>query len=69
MRSGVAVILHSWRADGRYWVTVGAASDERASPEAIAAANAINQRAAGWAFAFTELDWKSFSLPLSELVE
>ncbi|HEX5006758.1 MAG TPA: DUF4340 domain-containing protein [Hyphomonadaceae bacterium] len=69
LRSGVAVILHSWRADGRYWVTVGAAADERASPEAIAAANAINQRAAGWAFALTELDWKPFSLPLSELVE
>jgi hypothetical protein len=69
LRSGVAVILHSWRADDRFWVTVGAAADERASPEAVAEAQAINQRAAGWAFALAELDWKPFSLPLSELVE
>jgi hypothetical protein len=69
LRSGVAVILHSWRANDRFWVTVGAAADERASPEAVAEAQAINQRAAGWAFALTELDWKPFSLPLSELVE
>jgi hypothetical protein len=69
LRSGVAVILHSWRADDRYWVTVGAAADERASPQAVAEAQAINQRAAGWAFALAELDWKPFSLPLAELVE
>jgi hypothetical protein len=69
LRSGVAVILHSWRADDRFWVTVGAAANERAPPEAVAQAQAINQRAAGWAFALTELDWKAFSLPLGELVE
>jgi hypothetical protein len=68
-RSGVAVILHSWRANDRFWVTVGAAAGERASPEAVAEAQAINARSAGWAFALTELDWKTFSLPLSELVE
>jgi hypothetical protein len=68
-RSGVAVILHSWRANDRFWVTVGAAASERASPEAVAQAQAINQHAAGWAFALTELDWKQFSTPLSELVE
>jgi hypothetical protein len=68
-RSGVAVILHAWRANDRFWVTVGAAADERASPEAVAEVQAINQRAAGWAFALAELDWKPFSLPLSELVE
>jgi hypothetical protein len=68
-RSGVAVILHSWRAGDRFWVTVGAAAGERAPPDAVAEAQAINSRAAGWAFARTELDWKQFSLPLSELVE
>lgn len=68
-RSGVAVILHSWRANDRFWVTVGAAAGERATPEAIAQAQAINQRAAGWAFALTELDWRQYSTPLSELVE
>ena len=68
-RSGVAVVLRCWRANDRFWVTLGAAAGERASGEAVAEAQAINERAAGWAFALTELDWKQFSLPLSELVE
>jgi hypothetical protein len=68
-RSGVAVILHTWRADDRFWVTLGAAASERASAEAVAQAQAINERAAGWAFALTELDWKQFSLQISELAE
>jgi hypothetical protein len=68
-RSGIAVIVHSWRANDGFWVTIGAAAGETASPEAVAEAQAINARAAGWAFGLTELDWSPFSLPLGELVE
>ncbi len=67
MRSGVAIIIHSWRASDRHWVTIGAAAGEDASPEAVAEAHAINARAAGWAFGLTELDWQPYSLPLDEL--
>ncbi|MDP3737259.1 MAG: DUF4340 domain-containing protein [Hyphomonadaceae bacterium] len=68
-RSGVAIIVHGWRANERAWVTIGAAASETASPEALAQAQAINDRAAGWAFALTELDWGTFSTPLAALVE
>lgn len=68
-RSGIAIIVHSWRANDRFWVTIGAAASEAASPEAVAEAQSINARAAGWAFALTELDWRQYSMPLSALVE
>lgn len=68
-RSGIAVIVHSWRANDGFWVTIGAAAGEEASPDSVAEAEAINNRAAGWAFGLTELDWKPYSLPLGELVE
>lgn len=68
-RSGIAIVVHSWRSEAGAWVTIGAAAGEDASPEALAEAQAINQRAAGWAFGLTELDWKPYSLPLRELVE
>src|SRR5690606_3032698 len=60
-RSGIAIVVHSWRSEAGAWVTIGAAAGEDASPEALAEAQAINQRAAGWAFGLTELDWKPYS--------
>lgn len=68
-KSGLAVILQGWRSGGRGWVTVGAAAAETAPEEAVAEAQAINARAAGWAFALSELDWRTLTTPLSELVE
>jgi hypothetical protein len=50
-------------------VTIGAAAAENASAEAAAEAQAINARAAGWAFALSELDWGTLTTPLSALVE
>ena len=68
-RAGVAVIVQAWRSHDRGWVTIGAATDESATAEARADAEAINKRAAGWAFALTELDWGAFATPLAALVE
>jgi hypothetical protein len=66
---GVAVIAQAWRSADRGWVTIGAATGEGATPEARAAAEAINARTTGWAFALTELDWGVFATPLAALVE
>jgi hypothetical protein len=68
-RPGVAIILQGWRKDDRGWVTVGAAAAENATPQAVAEAQAINTRAAGWAFALSELDWRTLTTPLAALVE
>ena len=68
-KKGVAVILQGWRAGDRGWMTVGAAAAENASPEAVAEARAINARAVGWAFALSQLDWETLTLPLAALVE
>ena len=68
-RTGVTLIVQAWRSHDRGWVTIGAATNETATKEAKADAAAINQRAAGWAFALTELDWGAFATPLSGLVE
>jgi hypothetical protein len=68
-RPGLAIIAQGWRSGERGWVTIGAAAAENASAEAVAAAQAINVRAAGWAFALSELDWKTLTTPLAELVE
>jgi hypothetical protein len=68
-KPGIAVILQGWRKDDRGWATVGAAAAENATPQAIAEAQAINTRAAGWAFALSELDWGTLTTPLAALVE
>jgi hypothetical protein len=68
-RQGVAIIVQAWRSGESGWVTVGAATGEGATAEARADAEAINARAAGWAFAMTELDWGAFATPLAALVE
>jgi hypothetical protein len=61
--------VRSWRKDERGWVTVSAAVGEGAPAEAAALAGGINAKAAPWAFALTELDWGTFSTPLSAIVE
>lgn len=67
LASGVVVVVRSWRKDDRGWVTLSAAVAEGASPEASALADAINARAAPWAFALSELDWGTFSTPLDAI--
>jgi Domain of unknown function (DUF4340) len=68
-KSGVFIVVRSWKSGARGWVTISAATGEGATPEALARANAINARAAPWAFALTELDFGGFSTPLAALVE
>lgn len=68
-KSGVFVVTRSWRKDARGWVTISAATTDGATPEAVEQANAINTRAAPWAFGLTELDWGTFSLPLAEIAD
>jgi uncharacterized protein DUF4340 len=68
-KSGVAIVVRSWKSGGRGWVTIDAAVSEKASPTAVSTAQAINARAAGWAFALTDLDWGNFSTQLSALVD
>jgi hypothetical protein len=68
-RQGVAIIVQAWRSGDSGWVTIGAATGEGATPEARAGAEAINARAAGWAFQLTELDWGAFATPLAALVD
>jgi hypothetical protein len=68
-KPGLAIIAQGWRSGERGWVTIGAAAAENAPAEAIAEAQAINARAAGWAFALSELDWGTLTTPLSVLVE
>ena len=46
-------------------MTIGAAAVENASTDAVAEAQAINARAAGWAFALSELDWGTLTTPLA----
>ena len=69
LASGVAIVVRCWRAKDRGWVTVSAATAEGASPEAVSLAQAINGKAAPWAFALTELDWGAFATPLNVLAE
>ena len=68
-KSGVVIVVRSWRRDDRGWVTISAATGEGATQEAVSQAAAINAKAGPWAFALTELDWGSFSTPLAELVD
>jgi hypothetical protein len=68
-KPGLAIIAQSWRSGERGWVTIGAAAAENAPTEAVAEAQAINARAAGWAFALSDLDWGTLTTPLSALVE
>jgi hypothetical protein len=68
-RSGVVIVVRSWKVETRGWVTISAATGEDAMPEALAQAGRINERAAPWAFALTEMDWGGFSTPLSALVD
>ena len=67
LASGMVVVVRSWRKDNQGWVTLSAAVAEDASPEAAALAEAINTRAAPWAFALSELDWGTFSTPLDAI--
>ena len=69
LKSGVVVVVRSWRKDERGWVTVSAAVAEGATAEAAALAGEINAKAAPWAFALTELDWGTFSTPLAAIAE
>ena len=69
LKSGVAVVVRCWRAKDRGWVTVSAAVGEGAPAAAVAQAEAINAKAAPWAFALTELDWGAFSTPLAAIAE
>lgn len=68
-KSGVFIVTRSWKKDERGWITVSAATTDAATPQAIEQANAINTRAAPWAFALTELDWGSFSTPLAAIAD
>jgi len=68
-RNGVAIVVRSWRARARGWVTVSAATVEGAGPEAQQLAADINARAAPWAFGLNELDWGTFSTPLTAIAE
>ncbi len=67
--NGVAIVVRSWRANDRGWVTVSAATAEGATPEAQAMAADINARAAAWAFGLNELDWGAYSTPLGAITE
>jgi hypothetical protein len=68
-RSGMSIVAQGWRTGDRRWVTLGAAAVESAPSETAAEVEAINKRAAGWAFALTELDWETLTAPLAALVE
>jgi hypothetical protein len=68
-KSGVAIVVRSWKHEDRGWVTISAAVGEGAPPEAMDQAMAINAKAAPWAFAMTELDWGSFSTPLAAIAD
>lgn len=68
-KSGVFIVTRSWRRDDKGWVTISAATTDAATPAAIEQANAINARAAPWAFGLTDLDWGTFSLPLAEIAD
>ncbi|RYD98159.1 MAG: DUF4340 domain-containing protein [Sphingomonadales bacterium] len=68
-KSGVFIVTRSWKKDERGWITISAATTDAATPQAIEQANAINTRAAPWAFALTELDWGSFSTPLAAIAD
>ncbi len=68
-RSGVFIVTRSWKKDNRGWITISAATADGATPQAVEQANAINLRAAPWAFALTELDWGSFSTPLTAIAD
>lgn len=67
--TGVAIVVRSWRANDRGWVTVSAATAENATPEAQQMAADINARAAPWAFGLNELDWSAYSTPLGAITE
>lgn len=68
-KSGVFIVTRSWKKDNRGWITISAATTDAATPQAAEQANAINMRAALWAFALTELDWGSFSTPLAAIAD
>lgn len=68
-RSGVFIVVRSWRKDDHGWITISAATTDGAPPEAVEQANAINMKAAPWAFALTELDWGGFSTPLAAIAD
>lgn len=68
-RDGVAIVVRSWRAKERGWVTVSAATAEGATPAAVQMAMDLNTRTAPWAFALSELDWGAFSTPLNAIAE
>jgi hypothetical protein len=68
-KSGVVIVVQSWKQGDRGWVTISAATGEDAPPGAVKEAGVINARAAPWAFALTDLDWSGFSTPLSALVD
>lgn len=69
MRSGVEIVVRSWKQGERGWVTISAAVAEGAAPDAMDQAMAINAKAAPWAFALTELDWGTFSTPLAAIAD
>lgn len=68
-KDGVAIVVRSWRAKERGWVTVSAATMEGAAASALKLAADINAKAAPWAFGLSELDWGTFSTPLSAIAE
>jgi hypothetical protein len=67
--NGVAIVVRSWRANDRGWVTVSAATAEGATAAAQKMAADINARAAPWAFGLNELDWGAYSTPLGAITE
>jgi hypothetical protein len=68
-KSGVFIVARSWKKNDRGWVTISAATTDAATPGAVAQAEAINTKAAPWAFALTELDWGGFSTPLAAIAD
>lgn len=68
-KSGVVIVVRSWKQDARGWVTISAAVAEGAPPEAMDQAMTINTKAAPWAFALTDLDWDGFSTPLAAIAD
>jgi hypothetical protein len=62
---GVAVEAELIESDGRTWVKLVARAE---APEQEASALEINNRAAAWAFALSDLDADVLAPPLSSLV-
>jgi hypothetical protein len=69
LRNGVDISLSVFRASSGGFARISASAAPGAPPEAAAAATAINQRAAPWAFGLSETDWSALTTPLSAIAD